>query len=163
MTLPSSPPISLQDIYAEMGAPNSTTMTSLYRGGSFVPNIAQNASVPTSGNIGILDFLGATAYIPMSGAGATGFGESVSHTVSNYTTTGTANATVSGGLPTKTYTWVFVSGTNFTVVNQGLASTHFQQAGAPVAGPYIGNYKCTITDGQGSIDTNTVAITINRT
>lgn len=61
MTLQSSPPISLNQILAEFGAPVGTPLSALHRGGTWVPNSPANAGVPTSGPISVLDFLGASA------------------------------------------------------------------------------------------------------
>lgn len=61
MALPTSPPISLNQIKAEFGATGARSLTEFYRGGAFVPNIPANSGVPTSGAISILDFLGAIA------------------------------------------------------------------------------------------------------
>lgn len=66
MALPASPPISLQQIYAEFGAPNGTPLTALVRGGAYVPNIPQNNNVPTAPPLDMLDFLGATNQPPVS-------------------------------------------------------------------------------------------------
>lgn len=60
MALPSSPPISLNQIKAEFGATGSRSLTQFYRGGAFVPNTPANSGVPTSGSISLLDFLGAS-------------------------------------------------------------------------------------------------------
>lgn len=61
MALPTSPPISLNQIKAEFGATGTRSLTEFYRGGPFVPNIPANSNIPTSGTISLLDFLGAMA------------------------------------------------------------------------------------------------------
>ena len=58
MTLQSTPPISLGDVYAEYGAPNGTPLGAFVRGGAWVPDSAQNAGVPTSKPISLGDLLG---------------------------------------------------------------------------------------------------------
>lgn len=60
MALPASPPISITQIQTEMGAPAGTPLTALVRGGSYTPNTAANAGVPTAPPIDVLDFLGAS-------------------------------------------------------------------------------------------------------
>lgn len=66
MALPTSPPISLNQIKEEFGATGSRSLTEFYRGGAFVPNIPQNSNIPTSGAISLLDFLGAANYVPIN-------------------------------------------------------------------------------------------------
>lgn len=60
MTLQASPPITLQNIQDEFLQPRGTPLSSFYRGAGIVPNSPQNAGVPTSGPISLLDFLGAS-------------------------------------------------------------------------------------------------------
>ena len=93
MALPTSPPISLNDIKAEFGATGSRSLTAFYRGGSFVPNIPANSGVPTSGSISLLDFLGASNLVmPTWGPGivrtAATSPASASATVTLYSSTG---------------------------------------------------------------------------
>jgi hypothetical protein len=74
MPLNSSGPISIggsvagQSINLEFGrAANATTsMSELYRGGGLVPDVAQNANVPTSGPISLSQFYNATRVVPGS-------------------------------------------------------------------------------------------------
>lgn len=65
MALPASPPITMQQIYTEFGAPLGTPLTAMVRGGAYVPNIPQNNNVPTSPPINLLNFLGATNQPPV--------------------------------------------------------------------------------------------------
>lgn len=60
MALPAAPPISLLQIYTEFGAPVGTPLSQMLRGGQWVPNTPQNANIPTSLPISILDFIGAS-------------------------------------------------------------------------------------------------------
>jgi hypothetical protein len=59
MPLQTSGPISLNDIGGFFGATNPYAINQFYRGGSYVPNIAANNNVPTSGKISISNFYGA--------------------------------------------------------------------------------------------------------
>lgn len=59
MTLPSSGSISMQDIVNEFGGSPVHSLDEYYRGGALVPNIAQNNSIPTAGQISLDDFYGA--------------------------------------------------------------------------------------------------------
>lgn len=61
MPLPTSGPLSINDIKAEFGGAAPDSLTEYYRGGVLVPNTPTNAGVPTSGAISILDFYGASA------------------------------------------------------------------------------------------------------
>lgn len=65
MTLPASGNLSFSQILAEFGAPVGTKLSQLYRGGAYVPDIAQNAGVPMSGAIAVRDFLGASNVAPV--------------------------------------------------------------------------------------------------
>lgn len=80
MALPSSPPISLNDIKTEFGATGTRSLTEFYRGGAFVPNTSANSGVPTSGAISLLDFLGASAspVIQLSNGSASGATSNIS-------------------------------------------------------------------------------------
>lgn len=64
MTLPNSGVITLEDIQAEFGGPtNPISLFNYYRGGTYVPDSAANAGVPTSGEISLFDFYGAQAVV----------------------------------------------------------------------------------------------------
>jgi hypothetical protein len=52
----------MADIQTEFGGSNPISLNEYYRGGSYVPNSAANAGVPTSGTIKLSDFYGATAF-----------------------------------------------------------------------------------------------------
>jgi hypothetical protein len=51
MTLPPSGSIQLTQIQDEFLAPRGTSLTSFYRGGTYVANTGSTASIPTSGSI----------------------------------------------------------------------------------------------------------------
>lgn len=56
MPTPSSGPISFQNLNNVFGTGNPVPMNLLYRGGTYVPNIAPDNSIPTSGPISLQDF-----------------------------------------------------------------------------------------------------------
>lgn len=58
MTLQASGNISILDIVGEFGGAGTHSLTEYYRGGSFVPDTAPNAGIPTSGSISVTDFYG---------------------------------------------------------------------------------------------------------
>lgn len=60
MALPSSGTITLDMIRNEFGGSNPISLSQYYRGGGRVPDIAQNAAIPTSGAISFSNFYGAT-------------------------------------------------------------------------------------------------------
>jgi hypothetical protein len=79
MALQTSGEISILDIYNEFGGPSSGGygLSDYYRGGSYVGN--NNTNVPTSGEIALSDFYGASAgvevqYSVTGGGGAGGYG-----------------------------------------------------------------------------------------
>jgi hypothetical protein len=63
MTLPTSGPLSLQDIEDEFGGTGSISLSEYYKGGNNVPsNVSEGSgrTIPTSGRIDISDFYGAS-------------------------------------------------------------------------------------------------------
>lgn len=86
MPLPSSGPLSLNDIQTEFGGTNPISISEYYAGGAFVPagTSGTNGPVPSSGAISISNFYGTTAFIP--------FGEAA------YTTEGTYSYVVPAGI-----------------------------------------------------------------
>lgn len=61
MAIPSSGPISLDDLQTEFGGTNPIKIDEYYRGGAYVPDNATNSGVPLSGAISLGDFYGAAA------------------------------------------------------------------------------------------------------
>ena len=61
MAVTSSAPISITDLVTEFGGSAPHSLTEYYRGGSLVPNVTANNSVPASGAISLTNFFGATA------------------------------------------------------------------------------------------------------
>lgn len=123
MALPSSPPISLNQIKTEFGATGSRSLTQFYRGGAFVPNIPANSGVPTSGSISLLDFLGASNLVmPTWGPGIvrsfTVAPATASATVSLSTLNGTINASGFGTVTSE--------GLNTSWLPAGMDSSEFR-------------------------------------
>jgi len=56
MALQSSGTISHDNIQTEFGGANPISLSEYYRGGTYVPNISQNNSIPTSGTISEANF-----------------------------------------------------------------------------------------------------------
>lgn len=65
MPLPSSGPLSLNDIQTEFGGANPIGLSEYYAGGTYVPSgtTGTNGAVPSSGAIGIFSFYGTSAII----------------------------------------------------------------------------------------------------
>lgn len=79
MVLQSSGAISLNDIQNEFGGANPIGLNEYYRGGSYVPNITANNSIPTSGAISLSNFYGTREYgfIATLSRSTSDFGENV--------------------------------------------------------------------------------------
>ena len=60
MALPSSGPITIQQIAAEFGGSAPYSLSNYYRGGALVANTPANAGIPTSGTIRLSNFYGAS-------------------------------------------------------------------------------------------------------
>lgn len=157
MALPTSPPITLQQIAAEFNNIGIVTLSNLYRGGTWVPNIPQNSGVPTSGAISLLDFLGATAQPPLAGTLAGLLGSFTDpllirppnqRFINAYPT---ANPT--GGSGTYTYSWSITSGA--ASITAG-ATSRACTIGANVTNhsSVSGNIRCVISDGSSSVTVN---------
>lgn len=77
MTLPTSGPLSLNDIKGEFGGPTSPSLGDYYAGGSYVPagTSGTNGAVPSTGTISISNFYGTSnaiiafddAYVSVTG------------------------------------------------------------------------------------------------
>ena len=65
-SLPASGPLSLATIGQFFGDTAPYNLSSYYRGGGKVPNIAANNNIPTSGAIAISDFYGAQLLDPIA-------------------------------------------------------------------------------------------------
>lgn len=61
MPLPASGAISMSQLRTEFGGTAPDSLSEYYRGGGLVPDVPDNAAVPTSGTIKLTDFYNATA------------------------------------------------------------------------------------------------------
>ena len=82
MAVPSSGAVSIQDLVDEFGGSTPHSISEYYRGGSLVPNVSANNSVPTSGEVSLTDFYGAVdaTFIAASGGTETTSGDYKIHT-----------------------------------------------------------------------------------
>jgi hypothetical protein len=101
-----------------------------------------------------------SAYTPMTVTVADIYA-TVPATTPNYTTAA-ATPSVTGGNPSKTYSWTRISGDSFTINSPSGSSTTFTQAGTPLAKIYTGTYRLTVNDGTASVSDD-FTVTIERT
>lgn len=66
MALPSSGPLSIQQIATEFGGTVPHSLSEYYRGGGLVPNTPLNLAIPTSGQIAIGDFYNSSSRIAIA-------------------------------------------------------------------------------------------------
>lgn len=140
MAVTSSGQISLSDIASEFGDTAPYQMSEYYRGGGLVPNAPDNSGVPTSGQIGIGNFYGATNRIAVpltiSASTTTPYDVTTSATASPLYVAGISDITLTvnpgvtqGASGTGVYS-IYVpnglnAGDNVTIVNNG----HIQGVG----------------------------------
>ena len=94
MAMPSSGTITFAQLQTEFGGSNPIGLNEYYRGGSYVPNISANASVPTSGAISLSNFYSATAMSPITVSSNWG-----TNSTSSPVTSATRTMTVPSGNP----------------------------------------------------------------
>lgn len=164
MALPSSGTLTIADIAGEFGGSAPHALSEYYRGGSLVPNVSQNNSVPTSGAISISDFYGATNYVALSILGnttwVTGNTSSTTSSQSVSIPAGTKSVVIMGGLGTNGYrhtrhTGASLGGVALTEViskNNALAEYTFDSA------IYAGNTSLTGTQTAAMTYTNAQAV-----
>jgi hypothetical protein len=133
MAIPSSGPLSLDDIQTEFGGTNPIDLSEYYAGGANVPPGATGDSgpIPTSGEIAVGEFYGSTARVPivinnttttlradiyaLASADPT-YSAGITDVV--YNNSGTLYSDVTGGASLRTGT--FASGDTVKIVNTGL-------------------------------------------
>lgn len=106
MALPTSGNLSFSQIIAEFGGGAGAKLTDYYRGGARVPDTAANAGVPTSGQISIRQFLGASATVANT---ITKSGDAYGYLYDEFGTYGESTAVSSDR--------IFFTGTNLTGIS----------------------------------------------
>ena len=133
MAIPGSGPLKISEIATEFGDTTPNSMSEYYRGGSLVPDAPANASIPTSGAIGIGDFYGATnrVAVPLTiSANTQNYDVYTQASASPLYTAGIADVTLTinpgvvvGSSSTGTYALnvpnAFNAGDTVTIVNNG--------------------------------------------
>jgi hypothetical protein len=130
MALPTSGNISLSQLIAEFGG--GTKLTDFYRGGAWVPNTAANANVPTSGQISMTQFYGAsktTVNVALN-----------YHYVSDFAAEGSPTN------PTATYSLL----SNGTVTTSTATSGSTTHSGEWLVSGTASNYECLVTNSGGA-------------
>jgi len=163
MPLPASPPISFSQVRTEFTSIGTNANMSAYRrGGGIVPDTSTNASISTtSAGLALSQFYNASYVsvinhtVSKSGDASGGDSTAVS-SGSVAVTTNSVTATPANGVGPFTYSWVYVSGSTFTVNSSTSATTTFSKtAAAPsvdgTCNSFSGTYRCNVTDtGNGS-------------
>lgn len=160
MTLPASGQIDILQILAEFGAPAGTPLTSMVRGGAYVPNNAQNVNVPTAPPISCTDFYGAANYTPVSGsASPSPVDEQVflnEPAPGSQTVFGNTTITPAGGNGGPyTYAWSYLSGDasiSFTPGGSPTGKTCQFSATVLKGGTKTATFRCVVSDGISSFN-----------
>ena len=92
--MPASGAIAFSDLRSVFGTAASTPISSYYKGGSYVPNITANASVPTSGQVSMSNYYSARTVNSASATGGYSSYTSGSDTVFNFTSSGDRKSVV---------------------------------------------------------------------
>lgn len=154
-----SNPATMSSVYAEFGAPAGTPLSAFLRGGSYVPNVAANAAVPTSLPISLSQLAGAVKYIPISLSGPTSvLGETFGLPTTQQTYSNPANYTVSGGNPGPSISWSYISGDGSISQNVGGLNSVQWNAAVNRNASKSAVWRLTVSDGVSSA---TRDVTIN--
>ena len=148
MALPSSGTMSLSMIAAEFGGAAPHALSEYYRGGGLVPDSPANSAVPTSGQIKLTDFYGATNISPLSASASPPnlFGARPDAGTLSRTTTITA----SGGVPPYSYSTIWSSGgLGLSVINGGTNTPGASGSASPTS-ERTGTLRCRVTDSASS-------------
>ena len=158
MTLPTSGPLSLNDIKGEFGGPAAPSLSDYYAGGSYVPagTSGTNGPVPSSGAISISNFYGTSASVPLS-ISISPSSLYNSRSGGGPLTSSPATGTGSGGTGPYTYAWTYVSGSSYTINSPASATTTFTTN--LIAGQFkSGVYRCTVTDSLSATASATITV-----
>lgn len=161
MTLQASGTIKLSEIAAEFGKSAPYSLSDFYRGGTYVPDIAANSNVPTSGNIQLTDFYSAeTATVVSSVAGGADIDQTIADNTANWPQTVQSSLRTAVPSPADdgnySYSWTRVSttinnGRQISVTNGNAAATRFQAfLDIPAESSNTEVWRITVTDGFGN-------------
>ena len=160
MTLPSTPPISLLQVYAEFGAPAGTPLSQFFSGGPWVP--AANTNVPNKPPISLLNLLGAS----VAAGGSTGLAATISPasiytpTAQKTVTSGPVIVSLTGATGTVSAAWSLVSGDASISISSTAGLTVTFRAVFPEGGDTkTATWRCVLTD-SGTGKTGSVSIVV---
>lgn len=145
-------PLSLASARAVFGAPPGTPLHDLRRGGPWVPNIAANNNVPTSGPIRLAQLVGATNYqaIVISGPTSYNFGTILGATPPK-TLVRNPGMSISGGNGSAGATWTErVHNSHIACNDPNIVSPGFSAYGdinGGDAGTFTAVWRLTVSDG----------------
>lgn len=166
MAVPANP--TLTQVCAEFLAPSNTPLSHFRRGAGWVPDVPQNANVPTSLPLHLSQLAGAVRYVPVSATKSGNANGSVflPHSGSPANVTVTSNPAVvispSGGTGSYSCTWSHVSGdSSISTPGANLFSVSFS-ASVGRNNEKTAVKRCTVTDGQSSTFVD-VSVTLSYT
>lgn len=161
----------MDQVIAEFNAPAGTPLHAFVRGGAYVPNIAANSAVPTAPPITLHQLCGASAYQPpvISGPTTVAWDGDPGPVPIHWHTS--SRQTVTGGNPSKTYSWVRISGSaNInclepdTLAGTFDATTPRDFGGGLDASTISALWRLTVRDGTSTVTKNvTFSFTSNAT
>ena len=158
MPLPTSGPLTLNDIQTEFGGSNPIGLDEYYAGGAYVPagTSGTYGAVPSSGAISIQNFYGTSKTVPLS-ISISPSSLYNSRTGNGSLTSSPATGTGSGGTGPYTYAWTYVSGNSYTINSPSSATTTFTTS--LIAGQLkSGVYRCTVTDSLSATASATITV-----
>lgn len=161
MALPASPPITSEMIRLQYGGSLPFRLQDYYRGGLRVPNIAANNSIPTSGPISFLNFLGQGG----SGGGLAVYAPNVNAFVTippAAAPSGSTTASASGGTSPYTYGFSLVSGGSGITMSGSGASRTFSAPSGSTDATFSGTYRVTVTDAASATAFYDFSVTLQR-
>ncbi|WP_444885973.1 hypothetical protein [Microbulbifer sp. PSTR4-B] len=155
-TMPNSGAASTADLQTVFGQSGAGNTSQYYRGGSLVPDIPQNSSVPTSGPADTVDYYGATDYVPMSTPSLSGTTTKKSAGTGSVTCSTTLTCSQpSNGTGNYVYTWEKRSGTGLSISASGRSATLSRKVAGEITSS---KYRCKVTDGVSTVYSNEVTV-----
>jgi hypothetical protein len=151
-TLPSSGPISLNDITTEFGLPSNATFPGAFYG---------LGGAPSSGALSLQDFYGRSAYIaPSVSIGGAPAQSDVSWNAPSPVTSSGVTCVVSHGAGPFSYSWS-IAGSGWTISSPNSPSTDFSHA-VTIGTTQSTTATCTATDARGNSASGSTGVSLTR-